>query len=435
MRYLLSLIVAFTLVVPVLSQATPPQAVTVIRAGVLIDGKSDQPRHDQVIVIRGNRIESVSDAATAKIPAGATTIDLSHNTVLPGLIDSHTHIFLQGEEPAQGGYDANILKYPLALRAARATVAARRALEQGFTTLRDLETEGAGYGDVGIKMAIEGGYIPGPRLKVSTRAISSTGGYNLEDYAPELDMPKGAQIIDGPVEARKAAREQLDHGADWIKVYMTHRSWVGKNGELVSQPTLTVEELKAVVDETHGWGKKVACHAYNGIGLQRALDGGCDSLEHGLQITDAQIAQMVKQGTWYCPTLAAYYHDWAPADTPNGQRDRKRVSEHGPSFNKALKAGVKIVFGTDMGGIPWTEAMAQEFPRMTEFGMSPLEVIRSATSRAAEMLDMAGQLGVVAPGAYADIIAVNGDPLRDINVLGDVKFVMKDGGVFKGEGR
>src|SRR5882724_2185990 len=229
MRYLLSLIVATTLVSSVLSQ-TPPPVVTVIRAGVLIDGKSDQPRHDQVIVIRGNRIESVSDAASAKVPAGATTIDLSRSTVLPGLIDSHTHIFLQGEDPAQGGYDANILKYPLALRAARATVAARRALEQGFTTLRDVETEGAGYGDVGIKMAIEGGYIPGPRLLVATRAISTTGGYNLEGYAPELDMPKGAQIIDGPVEARKAAREQLEHGADWIKVYMTHRSWVGKNG-------------------------------------------------------------------------------------------------------------------------------------------------------------------------------------------------------------
>ena len=433
MRSLLSLIVALTLVVPVFSQSTPTQVVTVIRAGVLIDGKSDQPRRDQVIVIRGNRIESVSDAATAKIPPGATSVDLSHNTVLPGLIDSHTHIFLQGEEPAQGGYDANILRYPLALRAARATVAARRALEQGFTTLRDLETEGAGYGDVGIKMAIEGGYIPGPRLIVSTRAISTTGGYNLEGYAPELDMPKGAQLIDGPVEARKAAREQLDHGADWIKVYMTHRSWVGKNGELVSQPTLTVEELKAIVDETHGWGKKVACHAYNGLGLQRALDGGCDSLEHGLEITDAQIAQMVKQGTWYCPTLAAYYHDWAPADTPNGQRDRKRVAEHGVSVQKAVKAGVKIVFGTDMGGIPWTEPIAQEFPRMTEFGMSPLEVIRSATSRAADMLNMTGEIGVVAPGAYADIIAVNGDPLRDINVLGDVKFVMKDGGVFRNE--
>ncbi len=310
MRFLLSLIVGLSLVSSLHSQGAP--AVTVIRAGVLIDGKSDQPRRDQVIVVRGNRIESVSDAASAKIPAGANTIDLSHSTVLPGLIDSHTHIFLQGEDPAQGGYDANILKYPLAFRAARATVAARRALEQGFTTLRDLETEGAGYGDVGIKEAIEGGYIPGPRLFVVTRAISTTGGYNLEGYAPELVMPKGAQIIDGPVEARKATREQLDHGADWIKVYMTHRSWVGKNGELVSQPTLTVEELKAIVDEAHGWGKKVACHAYNGIGLQRALDGGCDSLEHGLEITDAQIAQMVKQGTWYCATLAPYYHDWAP---------------------------------------------------------------------------------------------------------------------------
>jgi imidazolonepropionase-like amidohydrolase len=291
MRSLLSLIVAVTLVSAVFSQTNPQPAITVIRAGTLIDGKSDQPRRDQVIVIRGNRIESISDAATAKIPAGAATIDLSHSTVLPGLIDSHTHVFLQGEDPSLGGYDANILKYPLAFRAARATVAARRALEQGFTTLRDLETEGAGYGDVGIKEAIDGGYIPGPRMLVVTRAISSTGGYNLEGYAPELDMPKGAQIIDGPVEARKAAREQLDHGADWIKVYMTHRSWVGKKGELVSQPTLTVEELKAIVDEAHGWGKKVACHAYNGIGLQRALDGGCDSIEHGLEITDAQIAR------------------------------------------------------------------------------------------------------------------------------------------------
>ena len=302
MRSLLSLIVALTLVTALHSQAAP--AVTVIRAGVLIDGKSDQPRRDQVIVVRGNRIESISNAVSAKIPVGANTIHLSHATALPGLIDSYTPIFLHGEDPAHGHHYAHHMHYPLAFRAARATVAARRALEQGFTTLRDLETEGAGYGDVGIKEAIEGGYIPGPRLFVVTRAISTTGGYNLEGYAPELVMPKGAQIIDGPVEARKATREQLDHGADWIKVYMTHRSWVGKHGELVSQPTLTVEELKAIVDEAHGWGKKVACHAYNGIGLQRALDGGCDSLEHGLEITDAQIAQMVKQGTWYCATLA-----------------------------------------------------------------------------------------------------------------------------------
>jgi imidazolonepropionase-like amidohydrolase len=406
---------------------------TAIRAGVLIDGKSDSPRHNQVIILRGNRIESVSDAATAKIPAGADVIDLSHATVLPGLIDSHTHIFLQGEDPAQGGYDINILKYPLALRAARATVSVRRALEQGFTTLRDLETEGAGYGDIGIKEAIEGGYIPGPRLFVSTRAISSTGGYPLEGYAPELDMPTGAQLIDGPVEARKAAREQLSHGADWIKVYMTHRSWVGKNGELVSQPTLTVEELKAIVDETHGWGKKVACHAYGGIGLHRALDGGCDSIEHGLDLDDAAIAQMLKQGTWYCPTLSAYYHDWAPADTPEGERDRKRASVHEVSFPKALHAGVKIVFGTDIGGIPWSEPIAQEFPHMVDLGMAPMGAIKSATSRAAEMLEMQGQLGTILPGAYADIVAVSGDPLSDIKTLQNVQFVMKDGKVFMNE--
>jgi imidazolonepropionase-like amidohydrolase len=402
-----------------------------IRAGSLIDGKSDKPRHDQVVVIRGNHIESISDAATARIPAGANVIDLSRSTVLPGLIDSHTHIFLQGEDPAQGGYDANILNAPLALRAARATVAAKRALEQGFTTLRDVETEGAGYGDVGIRQAIEQDYIPGPRLFVSTRAISTTGGYPLEGYAPELDMPKGAQIVDGPIEARKAAREQLDHGADWIKVYMTHRSWVGKNGELVSQPTLTVEELRAIVDETHGWGKKVACHVYGGIGLRRALDGGCDSIEHGLDLDDAAISQMLKQGTWYVPTISVYYTDWGPAETPGGRRDRLRASAHEQSFKKALKAGVKIVFGTDMGGIPWTEPIAQEFSRMTEFGMQPMDAIQSATSRAAVMLDMEGKIGVVAPGAFADIIAVSGDPLHDIKALENVQFVMKDGKVFK----
>ncbi len=426
-KFLATAATTLLLCLPAFAQNPESSRVTVIRAGTLIDGKSDKPRRDQVIVIRGNKIEGVSDGASAKIPDGAAVIDLSKSTVLPGLIDSHTHIFLQGEDPAHGGYDANILNAPLALRAARATVAAKRALEQGFTTLRDVETEGAGYGDVGIKQAIEGGYIPGPRLLVATRAISTTGGYPLEGYAPELDMPKGAQIVDGPVEARKAAREQLDHGADWIKVYMTHRSWVGKNGELVSQPTLTVEELRAIVDETHGWGKKVACHAYSGIGLHRALDGGCDSIEHGLDLDDAAIAQMLKQGTWYVPTLSVYYTDWAPADTADGKRDRLRASAHEASFKKALKSGVKIVFGTDMGGIPWTEPISQEFSRMVEFGMQPMDAIQSATSRAAVMLDMEGKIGIIAPGSYADIIAVSNDPLRDIKALESVQFVMKNG--------
>ena len=404
------------------------QPVTVIRVGVLIDGVSGSPRTNQTIVIRGNRIESVGTGAA---PASARVIDLSGVTVLPGMIDAHTHVFLQGEDPAEGGYDVQLLKYPLAYRAARATVAARRALEQGFTTIRDVETEGAGYGDVGIKRAIDEGIIPGPRMFVSTRAISTTAGYNLEGYAPEVAVPKGAQLIDGPVEARKAAREQLENGADWIKVYMTHRSWVDGSGNLQSQPTLTVEELKAIVDEVHGWGRKVACHAYTNPGMKRALDGGCDSIEHGLELDDAAVAQMVKQGTWLCPTLAAYYGYWEPEGTPAGKRDRKRAEVHGPSFRRALKAGVKIAFGSDVGGFSWNDPIAKEFPYMVQFGMTPMQAIQAATSRAAEMLGMKGQLGVIAPGAYADIVAVNADPLKDIRALGKVAFVMKDGTVFK----
>jgi len=415
--------------------ATPTGTATartvVVQAQSLIDGVSTEPRHNQAIEIRGNRIVDVYPLGSRSPPDGAQVIDLGSYTVLPGLIDSHTHIFLQGEDPAAGGYDVQLLKFPLAFRTARATVSARRALEQGFTTIRDVETEGAGFGDVGIKQAINGGYIPGPRMFVVTLSISSTGGYSLVGYAPEITVPKGSQLIDGPVEARKAAREQLDKGADWIKVYMTYRSWLDEQGALVSQPTLTVEELKAIVDEAHGWRRKVACHAYNGIGLQRALDGGCDSIEHGLEISDAQIAQMIRQGTWYVPTLTVYYYDWDAPDTDSGKKDRKRVALHEISFKKALRAGVKIAFGTDVGGFAWSEPIAQEFSREVEFGMTPMQAIQSATVRAAELLGKRGELGVVAPGAYADLIAVAGDPLKDVGILKNVQFVMKDGAVFK----
>ena len=433
LRALSPALILFAAARPAAPQSSTPPNVTVIRAGTLIDGKSASPRRDQSIVIRGNRIESVGDTATVAVPASAKVIDLSRATVLPGLIDTHTHIFLQGEDPAEGGYDVQLLKQGLAFRAARATASARRALEQGFTTIRDVETEGAGYGDVGIKQAIEGGYIPGPRMFVVTRAISTTGGYPLEDYAPEIDVPKGAQIVDGPVEARKAAREQLDHGADWIKIYVTHRSWVDKQGNLVSQPTFTLEEIRAIVDEAHGWGRKVACHAYNGVGLHRGLDGGCDSIEHGLELDDASIAQMVRQGTWLVPTMSVYYDHWAPEDTPEGKRDRKRAAVHGPSLQKAVKAGVKIAFGTDAGGFSWKEPIAREFARLVEFGMTPMAAIQAATSRAAEMLGMSGEIGAVSPGAYADLIAVSGDPLQSVQVLESVGFVMKDGRVYRGD--
>ena len=406
------------------------EKVIAIHAANLIDGISNQVRHNVLVVIKGNKIESVSSGGNA--PAGATVINLPADvTVLPGLIDTHTHIFLQGEDPKVESYDDQLLKHPSSYRAARAGVSARRALEQGFTTLRDLETEGAGYGDVGIKEAINDGFIPGPRLLVVTRAISVTGGYPLEGYNPDIVVPKGAQLGDGPVELRKITRQQLENGADWIKVYMTHRSWVDKEGHLVSQPTLTVEELKAVVDEAHGQQKKVACHAYSGIGLHRALDGGCDSIEHGLSLDDAAITQMLKQGTWYVPTLGVYYTDWSPENTEDGKRDRARANEHEVSFKKALKAGVKIAFGTDMGGIPWTEPIANEFGFMVKFGMSPMDAIKAATSTAANLLDMKGEIGVIAPGAFADMMAVQGDPLANVEALKSVKFVMKDGNVFK----
>ncbi|HLJ29946.1 MAG TPA: amidohydrolase family protein [Candidatus Angelobacter sp.] len=411
-------------------QAAAPEKTIAIHAANLIDGSSAQPRHNVLIVIKGNRIVSVGEGG--KAPDDAEVINFGSDvTVLPGLIDTHTHIFLQGEDPAEGGYDIQLLKYPASWRAARATVSVRRCLEQGFTTIRDVETEGAGYGDIGIKMAINGGYIPGPRIFASTRAISVTGGYPLEGYNPDIVVPKGAQIGDGPVQLRKITREQLENGADWIKVYMTHRSWVDKQGHLVSQPTLTVEELRAVVDEAHGQQRKVACHSYGGIGMRRALDGGCDSIEHGLDLTDQDISQMMKQGTWLVPTLSVYYYDWSPENTPDGKRDRARASAHEASFKKALHAGVKIAFGTDMGGIPWTDPIAQEFGYMVKFGMSPMDAIKSATTRAAELLDMKGELGVIAPGAYADIVAVPGDPLANIEVLTQMNFVMKDGAVFK----
>src|SRR5947209_6357140 len=318
-----------------------PEKVTAIRAATLVDGLANQARHNVLIVVKGNKIESVTEGGNP--PAGATVVDLPGTmTVLPGLIDAHTHIFLQGEDPAEGGYDAQLLKHPSSYRAARATVAVHRALEQGFTTLRDVETEGAGYGDVGIKEAINAGYIPGPRLFVVTRAISVTGGYPLEGYNPDISVPKGAQLGDGPVEMRKITREQIENGADWIKVYMTHRSWVDKDGHLVSQPTLTLDEIKAVTDEAHGQQRKVACHAYSGIGLHRALDGGCDSIEHGLSLDAAAIAQMLKQATRLLPTLTVYYLDWSPENTPEGKRDRARANEHEVSFKKALKAGIKI---------------------------------------------------------------------------------------------
>ena len=373
------------------------------------DGGAEKPRHNMEVAIRGNHILEVRPANSQALPATAQVIDLGAATLLPGLIDTHTHIFLQGEDPAAGGYDVQLLKFPASYRVVRAALSARRALEQGFTSIRDVETEGAGYGDVGIKQAINEGLIPGPRMWVSTVSISSTGGYPLEGYAPEITVPKGSQLIDGPVEARKAAREQLDKGADWIKVYMTHRSWLDAQGALVSQPTLTVEELKAIVDETHGWGRKVACHAYNGTGItwQRARRrlrfdrARAAARDHGrTDCANAQAGYVVRadpRGVLH--RLGSRRHRGGEA------RSQARGAAHGVSFYRARCTPASRWRSAPM----WAASngpsrLPKSYTREVICGMTPMQAIQSATTRAAELLGKRGELGVVAPGAYADLI-------------------------------
>lgn len=408
----------------------------VIRAGKLIDcrdGKVGPAIAGAVVVVEGDTIQAVGPAGTVKEPQGARIIDLSRYTVLPGLIDTHTHILLQGDV-TEKEYEDQILRESVPLRTIRATVAAGIALQNGFTTLRDLETEGAGYADVAVKQAIEKGYVDGPRLVVSTRALGSTGSYPLLGFPPGLDLPTGVQIVDGPEQARLAVREQLKHGADWIKVYADRKYYLAEDGALDGIPNFTLDEMKAIVDETHRQRHRVAAHAMTRSGLAVALAAGVDSVEHGIALDDASIRTMVQKGVWYVPTLAVAEFV-APGRAAAGGLIWKEVPRfHRDSFRRALAAGVQIAFGTDAGGFPWTEKQAKEFSFMVAGGMSASQALGSATAGAARMLEMTGKIGVLAPGSWADLIAVQGDPLADVKVLEDVRFVMKGGKVVR-EGR
>src|SRR5438445_5590178 len=272
--------------------------VVALRAARMIDGRGGSVVSPAVIVVRGNTIESIG----GPVPADAQTIDLGDMTLLPGLIDAHTHILLQGDITS-ADYDEQIFKESLPYRALRASRAVRIALDHGFTSLRDVETEGAMYTDVDVKRAINNGVIPGPRLFVSTRAMSVTGGYGPSGYSPEVTFPMGVQIVDGVEGGRKAVREQISHGADWIKVYADRSYFVDKNGQLSSIPTFTPEEMKAIVDEAHRLRHKVAAHAMARPGIENALNGGVDPIEHGIAIPDDLIDMMVAKGVYLCPTL------------------------------------------------------------------------------------------------------------------------------------
>jgi imidazolonepropionase-like amidohydrolase len=403
---------------------------TYVRAGKLLDVRTGKVLTDQVIIIRGEKIDRVAAAGDVQIPSNAMQIDLRRATVLPGLIDAHTHIFLTGED--NGRYDEQLLKESWQYRTIEATLNAKRDLEAGFTSMRDLETEGAMYSDVDVRNAINRGLIPGPRLEVATRALSTTGGYPLEGYSPEVLVPSGVQTADGPYDARKAVREQIKYGADLVKIYGTHKFRFTPDGKMVSQPTFTLEEVRAIVDEAHREGEKVACHAYGGEGLHNCIEGGVDSIEHGLDMDDEAIRQMVARRTWFVPTLYVYEGDTRREDEAASGGKVSRASLHEVSFRKALAAGVKIAFGTDVGPFPHgTQAI--EFEYMTKFGMTPLAAIQAATVNAAELMGWSDRVGAIEAGKFADIIAIDENPLQDIKQLEHVRFVMKGGQVVRND--
>lgn len=408
-------------------QTTPPRAY-VIRAAHMIDGKSDAVVNDVAIVVQGDRIiaSGRQSDVQSRVPSGAQVIDLGSATVLPGLIDNHTHVLLQGDITS-ADYDEQLLKESIPYRAIRATAAVRVALMNGFTAIRDLETEGAMYADVDVKTAIARGVIPGPRMFVATRAMAPTGMYPLLGYSWELRMPEGVQIVDGPEEIRKAVREEAKYGADWIKFYADRRYYIGSDGRLRSWVNFTDDELKMLVGEAHRLGKRVAAHAMGWDGIDASLRAGVNTIEHGYGLTDDLLDRMVAKKVYWCPTIYVGVYV-APG---RGGIWPKMVEFERNAFGKAVKKGVLISYGTDVGGYAWTENQAQEFAYMVRYGMSPMAAIKSATSVAAQLLDQGDNLGTIEVGKLADIVAVKGDPLADITELTRVSFVMKGGVIYK----
>ena len=396
-----------------------------IRAGRLFDGKSDTLRKEQVVLIEGSRIVQVGSASDVRIPAGTEVLDLTKVTLLPGLIDGHTHVFTSGPD-----LDEQMLREPLQYRALEALVNAQRDLYVGFTTLRDLKTLGGMYGDVDLRNAINAGLVQGPRMQVSGRGFQTTGGFRPKGYSRDIPLPSMLETVDSPWEARKAVREQLMNGADWIKFYAAYDFTFAPDGKMIIPPTFSLEEVQAFVDEAHEKGHKVSCHAFGGKGLRNCLSAGVDTIEHGVELSDDDIAQFKAKGIYLVPTLFHYQLDRQHDAKKYGGHTVAEVSE--PNFRRAVAAGVKIAFGTGVGPFPHG-AQTKEFEYMVKFGMSPAQVLRAATIVDAQMMGWDANIGSIEPGKFADFVAVCGDPLADITELERVRFVMKGGQIVRND--
>jgi imidazolonepropionase-like amidohydrolase len=396
---------------------------TTVFAPRMLDPTSGRMMSNVAIIVRGERIESVAENASQ--PSGAIALPASW-TVLPGLIDSHTHLLL---EP-QDAVTPPVLYKSQAYRVLEAAAAARRTVEAGFTTVRDMDSEGADFADVALRDAINRGILPGPRMFVAGMPLSITGGYmNLLGMNPDLTLPDPAVMTDTPAAMVATVRRDAKYGVDLIKIYVTGSLPQVKRPDFEPLSQMSLEDVKTIVTEASRFHKDVAAHAYGGVGARNAIEGGVRSIEHGLFLDQDTIQLMVMHGVFYCPTLYVYTAE--PGLERNGEAFMEGVrARHKQAFQMAHKAGVKIAFGTDAGGFEHGQN-AREFQFMVDDGMSPLEAIRSATVTGAELLRKEKEIGAIAPGHFADIIAVDGDPLRDVGALMRVKFVMKAGTVLK----
>jgi imidazolonepropionase-like amidohydrolase len=399
-----------------------------VRPARVFDGLGDTPHEGWVVLVAGDRIERVGPAAGVTAPPGARVIDLPGATVLPGLIDAHTHVLLHPYDETP--WADQVLKEPLALRVCRAGNHLRDIVRSGFTTIRDLGTEGAGYADVGLRQAVAEGIVPGPRMLVATRAIVATGSYAPKGFAPELKIPQGAEEADGLDALVRTVRDQIGRGADWVKVYAD----AAMGGQEI-QPSFTLDELKRIVDTARSTGVPVAAHAMSREGMRRAALAGVATIEHG-DGGDAEVFRlMADRKVALCPTLAAAeamckYAGWKPGTAP----EPARMQTARAAVRAARAAGVTIVNGSDMGVFAHGQG-ARELELLVECGLSPAEALRAATSVAARVLHIDDQVGTLAPGRLADLVAVDGDPTRSIAALRRIALVVKAGAVVRGPER